>query len=233
MDEVKDIRELGLEFKETRSERAFVKLYNRIAPGLELYLMKIMRDKDLAGYMLTKTMGKVYQSIDQYKTEYQISTWIYRIAFINACFELRAMKKKKINYMSDFESENKNQLSKLEYEQAVENMEVDETIFDRHTTDEIADAVQLLPEYELRLVMDRFYEGMDFRTLAAKHGMDVSSAKKAVNKAKKMLKGIIRAERNRLDAATAQPEQGFDVVTDDRELETEETESEEMELELV
>jgi RNA polymerase sigma factor (sigma-70 family) len=232
MSEVKDIRELGLEFKETRSERAFVKLYNRIAPGLELYLMKIMRDKDLAGYMLTKTMGKVYQSIDQYKPEYQISTWIYRIAFINACFELRAMKKKKINYMSDFDSENKNQLSKLEYEQAVENMEVDDTLLERHTTDEIADAVQLLPEYELKLVMDRFYEGMDFRTLAVKHGMDVSSAKKAVNKAKKLLKGIIRAERNRLNELTGQETQEFDVVSDDRDDQEVEIDADEVECEL-
>jgi len=194
MSETDNIRELGIEFKETRSEKSFVKLYNRIAPGLELYLMKIMKDRDLAGYMLTKTMGKVYQSIDQYKTEYQISTWIYRIAYINACFELRAIKKKKISYMSEFDGENKHQLSKLEYDQAVENMEVDETIHERHTTDEIADAVQRLPEYEFRLVMDRFYEGMDFKTLAAKHGMDVSSAKRAVNKAKKMMKRMLDGE---------------------------------------
>lgn len=80
----KTYRELALEFKNTRSEKAFSELYNKMRPGLWNYIYKIVKDPDVADDITSTTLTTVYLKIDQYNESYQITTWAYRIAF-NAC----------------------------------------------------------------------------------------------------------------------------------------------------
>ena len=75
---------LGQQFSETKSEKAYNDLYHRIKPGLSNYIYQIVKDRNESEDLFSMTMAIVYNKIDQYKPEFHISTWIYRIAYHEA-----------------------------------------------------------------------------------------------------------------------------------------------------
>ena len=80
----KTYKELALEFKKTKSERAFNDLYKKMRPGLWSYIFKIVKDSAVADDITSTTLTTIYLKIDQYDDQYQITTWAYKIAF-NDC----------------------------------------------------------------------------------------------------------------------------------------------------
>ncbi len=111
------LKDLGFKFKETRSEKTFTELYQRIRPGLYNYIFQVVKDHDDTENLISYVMSTVYNKIDTYDPKWHISTWIYRIAYTSACMELRYRKSRKTTNMSVLEmSENKNLLSKIEFE---------------------------------------------------------------------------------------------------------------------
>ena len=60
------LKELGIEFKETRSERVFTDLYHRLKPGLTNYVFQIVKDYDMSNHIVSSVMSEVYNKIDKY-----------------------------------------------------------------------------------------------------------------------------------------------------------------------
>ena len=77
-------RELTENFLETRSEKDYTALYRKVKPGLRSYIGKIVKDSEATEDILVNTLTKMWTKIDQYDPQYQITTWLYRIAF-NEC----------------------------------------------------------------------------------------------------------------------------------------------------
>ena len=77
-------RELTENFLETRSEKDYTNLYRKVKPGLRSYIGKIVKDAEATEDILVNTLTKMWTKIDQYDPQYQITTWLYRIAF-NEC----------------------------------------------------------------------------------------------------------------------------------------------------
>lgn len=73
-------KELAIEFKETKSEKAFSKLYNKMYNGLRAFVFGILKDEDMTDDVVTNTLTKIYTRIDEYDEQYQITTWAYTIA---------------------------------------------------------------------------------------------------------------------------------------------------------
>lgn len=90
----KTYKELALEFKNTKSEKSFSDLYNKMRPGLWNYIYKIVKDPDVADDITSTTLTTVYLKIDQYDPNYQITTWAYRIGFNASIGFLRVNNKK-------------------------------------------------------------------------------------------------------------------------------------------
>jgi RNA polymerase sigma-70 factor (ECF subfamily) len=74
-------RELAENFYTTRSEKDYNNLYRRVKPGLRSYIRKIVKDGDATEDILSNVLVKLWTKIEQYKPEYQITTWLYKIAF--------------------------------------------------------------------------------------------------------------------------------------------------------
>ena len=72
--------QLANEFKETKSELAYTRLYNKIRPSLRTYIMSMVKDRDVCEDLLSRTFIKIYEKIDTYDTQYAITTWAYTIA---------------------------------------------------------------------------------------------------------------------------------------------------------
>jgi RNA polymerase sigma factor (sigma-70 family) len=73
-------RQLALHFKETKDEKTYNKLYERIKPGLTNYIYNIVRDREAANDIVSDTLTKLYTLIDTYNPQYEVTTWLYRIA---------------------------------------------------------------------------------------------------------------------------------------------------------
>ena len=99
----KTYTDLALEFKRTKSEKSYKLLYKKVLPGLRNYLSKILHNNDDVDDIISLTMITIYKKIDTYDEHYQISTWIYKIAY-NATLNLLKERNKKV-YLSSMEDE--------------------------------------------------------------------------------------------------------------------------------
>jgi len=87
-------RQLAVEFKNTKSDKAFTKLYCKIQPRMNSYVLGIVKDPIAAQDIVAGAMTKVYTKIDQYNPEFQITTWAYTIAYNDAIQYIREKNKK-------------------------------------------------------------------------------------------------------------------------------------------
>lgn len=56
-------------------------IYNTYSPRLKVMFKKQVKDKDYIDDLVQETMLKVWSKLDTYDDKYQLSTWIYTIAF--------------------------------------------------------------------------------------------------------------------------------------------------------
>ena len=72
--------ELAIAFKQTKSKNKFTELYNRLSGGLRNYIYNITKNVDDTDDIVSIAFTRVYDRIDEFNPEYQITTWIYKIA---------------------------------------------------------------------------------------------------------------------------------------------------------
>ncbi len=73
-------RELALAFKESKSETIFNRLYAKMKPGLTNYVFNIVRNAEATEDIVSDTLSKLYTHIDNYDPNFEVTTWMYRIA---------------------------------------------------------------------------------------------------------------------------------------------------------
>jgi len=89
-------KELAIEFKKTRNEKIYNKLYAKMRPGLRSYVNNIVKDSNVTEDIVSTTLTTVYLKIDQYNEDYQITTWAYRIAY-NECIGWIRLRNRKVS----------------------------------------------------------------------------------------------------------------------------------------
>lgn len=77
-------RQLAIDFKANRDIKTYTKLYHKMRPGLWKYVYNKVNDYDIADEITSTTLYTIYNKIESYNEDYQITTWAYRIAS-NAC----------------------------------------------------------------------------------------------------------------------------------------------------
>ena len=90
----KNIQVLANNFIETKDERSFKSLYERVKPGVLNHCYGILKDPELAEDAFLNAMAKVWQKIDQYDSSRgNFSTWCYNIARNESLLLLKTRKK--------------------------------------------------------------------------------------------------------------------------------------------
>ena len=87
------IQSIALSFIKERDDFSFNELMCRLKPGLLIFVNKFVDDKDLSQEIVSQTFINALEKIDQYKVEYNFSTWIYAIAKNEALGQLRLSKR--------------------------------------------------------------------------------------------------------------------------------------------
>ena len=200
------LKTLGLDFAQTKSEKAFNDLYMRIKPGLLNYINQIVKDRDAAEDLFSMTMSIVYNKIDQYKPEYHISTWIYRIAYHEAIMFLRRKKREATTTFSVFDSyyDSERGSEKIMYNSMDNDQLYDEDFLTKEEQEEkaqevenaIFEAIENLDPLYSDIIKDRLINNMKYNDISNKYDLPLHTIKNRIARGKRILQSGLKEYRN-------------------------------------
>ncbi|MFY8006107.1 MAG: RNA polymerase sigma factor [Sediminibacterium sp.] len=195
----KSYRELTENFLTTRSEADFTALFYKVKPGLTTYINKIVKDREMAEDIAVNTLTKLWTKIDQYDPQYQITTWLYRIAFNDALGHINNRNKQSsLDALSDYGvevSENgefvngayglsgaiEDYVMKTEQEFLEEDNELMEK-YGRALTE-----IENLKGMYKEIVIDRLINEMKYEDIAEKHDLPLQTIKNRIRRGKAII----------------------------------------------
>lgn len=186
----KSIQELAEIYLKTESEKDFVKLYERIRPGLLNHCRNIVSDPDIAEDALSNTLCKIWTKSYQYDPERaNFSTWCYNIARNEAILLLKTGNKYvSIPFETDTEGSNlEGHISLQEYEtagiipgEAIVNEE--QRIEDLYK--DVIERLYLLPPIYKDILIDREINKMRYKEIAEKYKMNRRAVSTRIRRAR-------------------------------------------------
>lgn len=188
-------RELSENFIKSKSERDYNALYARVKPGLRNYIANVVKDTEATNDILTNTLTKMWTKIDQYDPSYQITTWLYRIAF-NEClgwirqrntkYSLEAMKDYGIEISDQYAHTSARDLL-IEYELKTETdwLEEDQDLTNRYEL-ALNNIDNLKPMYK-GIIEDRLLNNMKYEDIAEKYNLPLQTIKNRIRRGKSII----------------------------------------------
>ena len=188
-------RELSENFVNSKSEKDYNMLYQRVKPGLRNYIANVVKDSDATEDILTNTLTKMWTKIDQYNPSYQITTWLYRIAF-NEClgwirqrnskYSIDAMKEYGIEISDQFSHTSaKDLLVEKEFKSETDWYEEDNALQSRYEL-ALANIDSLKPMYR-EIIEDRLLNNMKYEDIADKHNLPLQTIKNRIRRGKSII----------------------------------------------
>ena len=188
-------RELSENFIKSKSEKDYNALYQRVKPGLKNYISNVVKDVNATEDVLTNTLTKMWTKIDQYNPSYQITTWLYRIAF-NEClgwirqrnskYSIETMKEYGIEISDQYAHTSARDLL-IESETKTESdwYEEDDYLQARYEL-ALANIESLKPMYK-EIIEDRLLNNMKYEDIAAKHNLPLQTIKNRIRRGKSII----------------------------------------------
>ena len=196
MSKQKSYKQLGLEFYNTRTEKSYKELYDKVRPGLKSYVWNILKDNEAVEDILANTLLKLWTKIDQYKPEYQITTWLYRIAFNESLGYIRERNKKySLTSMQEFgiEVDSTNSLNETlsilledaEMKSEADFWEEENELMSRYNL-ALKCINDLKPMYR-DILADRLIGNMKYEDIADKYGVPLQTVKNRIRRGKTLV----------------------------------------------
>lgn len=189
-------RELTENFLETKSEKDFTALYRKVKPGLKSYIYKIVKDSEATDDIVGNTLTKLWTKIEQYDPQYQITTWLYRIAF-NECLGYinERNKKTSLNKLAEFGIEVGDEgfiggdISQLieDSEAKTEQDFIDEDDALQNQYTGALKAIQSLKPIYREIVIDRLLNSMKYEDIADKYDLPLQTIKNRILRGKRII----------------------------------------------
>lgn len=192
-------RELAENFVASKSEKDYKILYDKIKPGLENYVYNVVKDNEAKDDIVTNTLTKMWTKIDQYDPSYQITTWLYRIAFNESLGWIRQRNKKRsIDALKDSGIEVSRYyartsagelLVEMEYKSEQEWLDEDDALMNRYEM-ALKGINDLKPMYR-GILEDRLLNNMKYEDIASKYELPLQTVKNRIRRGKAIIAGSI------------------------------------------
>ena len=192
-------RELAENFIKTRSEKDYKVLYEKIKPGLENYVFNVVKDNEAKDDIVTNTLTKLWTKADQYDPQYQITTWLYRIAFNECLGWIRQRNKKRsIDALQDSGIEvsryysrtsAKDLLVEMEYKSEQDWLDEDDDLMNRYEA-ALKGIETLKPMYK-GILEDRLLNNMKYEDIAKKYDLPLQTIKNRIRRGKAIIAGKV------------------------------------------
>jgi RNA polymerase sigma-70 factor, ECF subfamily len=167
-----------------RDEEAFRIIFNDNQKKVINACYRLVNDINTAEDLTQEVFIKVYSSIEQFRGESQLSTWIYRIAITKSLDHIRAQKRKKrlaiLKYLSGDEER------QIEIE-APKDQSPDTLIDNAERMKVLNDAMSKLPENQRIAFSLSKYDEMSSKEIAEVLSTSVSAVESLIHRAKKNL----------------------------------------------
>jgi RNA polymerase sigma factor (sigma-70 family) len=206
-------RELALAFKESKSENVFNRLYAKMKPGLMNYVFNIVRNADATEDIVSDTLSKLYTHIDSYDPNFEITTWMYRIAR-NSAIQFIYQQKAKISLDKFKEwgfdaTQTAGEDVSVGFNMATEGGFPTDNFFGKSEEDHIQEAAVLLRKKELvieaitglkmkyrKIMEDRFIHKLSYQAIVDKNNEPIN--KRIDQLLEEIAKNEAPEEKNRL-----------------------------------
>lgn len=191
-------RELTENYIETRSHADYTRLYNRVKPGLTKYIANIIKDGLIAEDIAVNTLIKMWTKIDQYDPQYQITTWLYRIAHNEALGYIRqrnkttSMDRLREDFGVDVNSAGTLDMTSIQdlIEEAEMKTEADFYAEEDEMTERYELALQairsLKPLYR-DILIDRMINNMKYKDIADKYEIELQTVKNRIRRGRTLI----------------------------------------------
>lgn len=186
------IQELAIEFKKTKSELVYNKLYRLLLPQIQNFVKQIVKDEDDAKDVANEVMIKIWQRIDMYNEEWRFSTWVYSISKYDSIQYINA--KKQLVSLNTLPNFNGGQ-SKNSFELVNSEKEFEE--FYQAVVKEIFS----LTGKKREVLVDREIRGMKYKDLAKKHNVPFETTKTIIRQARIQVLEKLSKKKHIMDMA--------------------------------
>ena len=191
-------RELTENYIATRSHEDYTKLYNRVKPGLTKYIANVIKDGDVAEDIAVNTLIKLWTKIEQYDPQYQITTWLYRIAMNEALGYIRQRNKStsmdrlredfgvEVNSAGSFESTSiQDLIEEAEMKTETDFYDEEEELTQRY---ELAlQAIRQLKPLYRDILVDRLINNMKYKDIATKYDIGLQTVKNRIRRGRTLI----------------------------------------------
>jgi len=166
-----------------REENDFILEKLMIDYGNELVRLAFsyVKDAEIAKDMVQNTFIKCYKSLDSFRFDAQIKTWLYRIT-INECKDyLKSWNYKMVHVKSFINETAKSILPSTE-----------KTVLDKYNNEEIKDKIFSLPKVYREVVYLYYYDSLTTEEIANVLDVSVNTVKTRLRRAKQRLESMIK-----------------------------------------
>jgi RNA polymerase sigma-70 factor, ECF subfamily len=188
------LQTIALDFVEKKDNFSYTKLINRLKPGLQSYVYKYIKDRDICNEVLSQTFITVWEKIEQYKPVFNFSTWVYTIARNEALGQIRGEKR----YVSH-EKLTENHSKVLQMYSPTMNMETEvigptgEELI-QQLYDASISAIHQLKEPYKTVMIEREINQKQLQTIANDLKWNTSTVKTRLRKARKEIAETIKKQ---------------------------------------
>lgn len=196
-------RELTENYIATKSHKDYTALYNRVKPGLTKYVANIIKDGDIAEDIAVNTLIKLWTKIDQYDPQYQITTWLYRIAMNESLGYIRernrstSMDRLRDDFGVDINSQGMLESNSVQdlMEEAEMKTETDfyneeEALMDRYET--ALQAIRQLKPLYRDILVDRLINNMKYKDIAVKYEINLQTVKNRIRRGRTLISEAVK-----------------------------------------
>jgi len=187
-----NIQSLATRFVNSRNESDFKLLYERVKPGILMYVTKMLKDQDAAEDVVADAFVKMWSKIDQYNPYWNFSTWAYKIAKNEAMQWVRKNGNVHSLQAMGGESLADNILlaNALILDDGIEdvsspNWSLEET--EDYTTilyKKVLEEIESLPELYRNIMTDRELNGMKYEEISEKYQIELNTVKTRIKRAR-------------------------------------------------
>jgi RNA polymerase sigma-70 factor, ECF subfamily len=168
-------------------EEAFYDLVSKYKNPITNFITRIIGNYDQAVDLTQETFLRVYKSLRKYRSDYQFSTWIYRIASNLAIDELRWRKRRGLFERRKTTPEEQERENGQEEQVVDTRRSPDELCADAQYRKLIQDAIQTLPPVYRTVFVLNAVEEMDYEQISEVLGCSLGTIKSRLHRAKSLL----------------------------------------------
>lgn len=192
-------RILTEDYIKSKSEKDYKALYNRVRPGLRTYIYNVVKDNEATDDILTNTLTKMWTKIDQFDPQYQITTWLYRIAFNECLGWIRQRNKKRsLDAMKDYGINTEKYLSKTSARDLLVEMEykseqdwIDEDTYLMNKYESVLKNIDTLKPMYKGILEDRLLNNMKYEDIAEKYSLPLQTIKNRIRRGKAIIASAV------------------------------------------